>query len=135
MAAERTPLSEPFAFVSDLAGRRAAVTGGARGIGLAVARWLEAADARVTVVDRDFDDQERQLVGQGFELVRADLGQDDPVALAEGLLDRGGPVELIVNNVGVSTDHGFTALDPPDFDRVMAVNLRGPWFMTRRLVQ
>ena len=127
-------MSEPFAFASDLSGRRAVVTGAAHGIGLAVARWLRAADAQVTVIDRDFRDQAQALAGEGFELVSADMGEDDPVSLAEALL-AGGPVELIVNNVGISTDHRFIELDPQEFDRAMSVNLRGPWFMTRRLVQ
>jgi 3-oxoacyl-[acyl-carrier protein] reductase len=127
-------VSEPFAFVSDLAGRRAVVTGGAHGIGLAVARWLLVAGASVAVIDREFRAQEQDLAGEGFELVSADLGAGDPVSLAEELLATG-PVELIVNNVGISTEHSFTELDIAGYDRVMAVNLRGPWFMTRRLVQ
>lgn len=126
-------MTTPFAFAPDLAGRRAVVTGGARGIGNAIGRWLAAAGCAVTLVDRGFPDGEASVGQDTFTRVEADMGDADPQGVAEQVLARG-PIELIVNNVGIDTQHRFTELDRGDFDRVMAVNLRGPWFFTRRLV-
>jgi 3-oxoacyl-[acyl-carrier protein] reductase len=126
-------VSEPFRFTPDLAGRRAVITGGGSGIGLAIGRWLIVAGCSVSLVDETFRDAEA-LAAEGFALLRHDLAVADPAAVAEEALTDG-PVELIVNNVGVDTGHRFTELSAEEFDRVMAVNLRTPWFFTRRLVQ
>jgi NAD(P)-dependent dehydrogenase (short-subunit alcohol dehydrogenase family) len=127
-------VSEPFRFTPDLAGRRAVITGGGSGIGLGIGRWLVAAGCSVSLIDETFHDAEEQLAAEGFALLRHDLAVADPAAVAEEALTAG-PVELIVNNVGISTGHRFTELSAEDYDRVMAVNLRTPWFLTRRLVQ
>jgi NAD(P)-dependent dehydrogenase (short-subunit alcohol dehydrogenase family) len=120
---------------ADLKDRRAVVTGAAHGIGLAIARRLLMAQARVVAVDLDEAALKRSFNGAGGCLwVAKDLARPDMEALAEELL-AGGPIELIVNNVGISTEHGFLDLDEPAFDQVLRTNLRGPLFFTRRLVQ
>jgi 3-oxoacyl-[acyl-carrier protein] reductase len=126
-------VTEPFRFAPDLDGRRAVITGGGSGIGLGIGRWLVAGGCSVTLIDQHFDDG-RGLEEQGFSLLRHDLAVADPAHVAEEVL-ADGVVELIVNNVGVATQHRFTDLDEGDFDRVMAINLRTPWFFTRRLVR
>jgi NAD(P)-dependent dehydrogenase (short-subunit alcohol dehydrogenase family) len=117
----------------DLRGRRAVVTGAARGIGEAIAKWLIMAGADVTVVDKDQETLKRAFRTEPCQVLEADLGADDVLALADELTRRE-PVELIVNNVGVTTRHGFLDIVPDDFDEVLRINLRGPWFFTRRLV-
>ena len=89
--------------LEDLRGRRAVVTGAARGIGEAIAKWLIMAGADVTVIDKD------SLVKEAFrtescQVMEADLHGEDAVALAEELTVNG-PVELLVNNVGITTPH------------------------------
>ena len=89
--------------LEDLRGRRAVVTGAARGIGEAIAKWLIMAGADVTVIDKD------SLVKEAFrtescQVMEADLHGEDVVALAEELTVNG-PVELLVNNVGITTPH------------------------------
>ncbi|MEA2932259.1 MAG: hypothetical protein QOI56_1044 [Actinomycetota bacterium] len=119
----------------DLAGRRAVVTGAAHGIGRGIATRLAACGTEVVAVDTD---------GEGLEQLRAelacvttvgDLGGEDPAGLALRLLDTHGPIDLIVNNVGINLPYGFLDLEEPDFDRALRANLRGPWFFTRQLVQ
>jgi len=117
----------------DLQGRRAVVTGAARGIGEAIAKWLIMAGADVTAVDRDQKGLKRAFRAEPCQILEADLADDDVTGLADELT-RQGPVELIVNNVGVSTRHGFLDIGMPEFDEVLQTNLRGPWFFTRRLV-
>jgi NAD(P)-dependent dehydrogenase (short-subunit alcohol dehydrogenase family) len=117
----------------DLRGRRAVVTGAARGIGEAIAKWLIMAGADVTVIDKD------SLVKSVFrtescQVMEADLYAEDVAGLAEEIL-AGGPVELLVNNVGITTPHGVMQVGEEELDLVLGTNLKGPWLFTRRLVE
>ena len=119
--------------IPDLRGRRAVVTGAARGIGEAIAKWLIMAGADVTVIDRD------SLVKHVFrtescQVMEADLYREDVVALADEILANG-PVELLVNNVGVNTPHGVMQVGADELDLVFGTNLKGPWLFTARLVE
>jgi NAD(P)-dependent dehydrogenase (short-subunit alcohol dehydrogenase family) len=134
---ERAPFEEadPGPLPADLKGRRAVVTGAARGIGLAIARRLIMAEARVVAVDSDQEALEQAFNGaHGCSWVAGDVARPDVVTLAESVL-ADGPVELIVNNLGISTEHSFLDLQEPAFDTVLQTNLRGPLFFTKRLVE
>ena len=121
-------------FLEDLRGRRAVVTGAARGIGEAIANWLIIAGADVTVIDKDEDDLKEAFRTESCQVMKADLGADDVVALADELT-RNQPVELLVNNVGISTPHRFLQIGASELDLVLGTNLRGPWLFTDRLVK
>jgi NAD(P)-dependent dehydrogenase (short-subunit alcohol dehydrogenase family) len=117
-----------------LAGRRAVVTGAGHGIGEAIARRLLDAGALVTAIDRD-EARLASALGSGeWRSLPATVGTDDPVALAETVLAEG-PVELIVNNVAGWTGRAFLDEDPALFAQSLAVNLQGPLFFTKRLIQ
>jgi 3-oxoacyl-[acyl-carrier protein] reductase len=92
----------PLDLPKDLKGRRAVVTGAARGIGQSIAEWLVQAEADVVAVDKDEIALEQSLNATGCQTYKGDLSGEDIDELAEGIL-RNGPVELIVNNVGVTT--------------------------------
>lgn len=117
----------------DLRGRRAVVTGAARGIGEAVARRLIMAGADVTAVDKDGAGLKLAFRAEPCQILEGDLGADDVTDLADDLAGCE-PIELIVNNVGVTTPHGFMEMGRREFDEVMNTNLRGPLFFTQRLV-
>jgi NAD(P)-dependent dehydrogenase (short-subunit alcohol dehydrogenase family) len=117
-----------------VAGGRAVVTGGAAGIGRAIAAALSAAGADVVVVDRDETALAEAARSLGCGAVHADLGADTAATLAERVLDEFGTIDLVVNNVGITTESRFRDLGEDEFDVVFATNLRGPWFFTRRLV-
>lgn len=119
---------------TDLVGRRALVTGAARNIGRATAERLAAAGARVIASDRDVDELEAAFRDEEVDLLPLDLA-GDPSALTTAVLERFGPPELIVNNVGIHTRHRFRELGEKDFDLVFRTNLRGPWFLTKGLVE
>ena len=120
--------------LEDLKGRRAVVTGAARGIGEAVAKWLIMAGAEVTVVDKDAEHLKESFRAEGCQVIEADLYEEDVVGLADELT-RNGPVELVVNNVGITTPHRLLEIGPSELDLVLGTNLRGPWLFTDRLVK
>ncbi|MFC7546784.1 SDR family NAD(P)-dependent oxidoreductase [Plantactinospora sp. GCM10030261] len=116
-----------------LTGKVCAVTGAATGIGYAIARRLAAEGAHVGIADIDSD---------GAARVAADLGETGPEAYAAridvsradevdgfvtGVVDRFGRLDAIVNNAGVAIAGSADALSEEDWDRVVAVNLKGVW--------
>jgi NAD(P)-dependent dehydrogenase (short-subunit alcohol dehydrogenase family) len=121
-------------FLEDLSGRRAVVTGAARGIGEAIAKWLIMAGAEVTVVDKDAGQLKETFRTEDCQVIEADLHTEDVAGVADELT-RNGPVELLVNNVGITTPHRLLELGGPDLDLVLGTNLRGPWLFTDRLVK
>ena len=119
--------------LDDLRGRHAVVTGAARGIGEAIAKWLIMAGADVTVIDRDSRVKD-VFRTESCQVMEADLYDEDVVALADELTVQR-PVELLVNNVGVTTPHRFGQIGATELDLVLGTNLRGPWLFTDRLVK
>ena len=91
--------------------------------------------ALVVAVDSDKETLRATASALGCDAVVGDLSRLDTATLADELNASYGPIELIVNNVGISTPHRFLDLQESDFDRVLHTNLRGPWFFTRRLVE
>jgi glucose 1-dehydrogenase len=124
----------PLALPEDLRGRRAVVTGAARGIGEAIAKWLIMAGAEVVVVDKDDHALARSFSAEPCRLLAGDLGHDGIAELAEELA-ADGPIELVVNNVGVTTRQGVLDVGPSELGQVLVTNLQGPWLFTDRLVK
>jgi NAD(P)-dependent dehydrogenase (short-subunit alcohol dehydrogenase family) len=120
---------------ADLQGKRAIVTGAARGIGQALAEGLAKAGSSVIAVDKDATQLARAFNQvSGVDIVVADIGANDMEDLGRKLVDDYGPIQLIVNNVGIYRPQRFLDIAPADWDEVFATNLRGPWFLTRTLL-
>lgn len=122
----------------DLSGRVGIVTGAARGMGRAYAD--AAASAGAWVVVADIDDAEpvaNDIVEAGGRAlaVRADVSDESSVAaMVQATLDEFGRIDFLVNNAALYATLGlkpFTAIAVHDWDRVMAVNLRGPFLCAR----
>ena len=120
--------------------RVALVTGGSRGIGLGVARALAASGFRVAVNGRraaaDVAGVIAELAGAGAEplYVRADVGDvAGHAAMLDAVRARYGRLDVLVNNAGVAPDVRADLLDatPESFDRLVRINLRGPYFLTQ----
>ena len=125
--------SKGLELLEDLRGRRTVVTGAARGIGEAIAKWLIMAGADVTVIDKDSRVKE-VFRTESCQVMEADLYGEDVVDLADELTGNG-PVELLVNNVGITTPHRLMQIGAAELDLVLGTNLRGPWLFTDRLVK
>jgi NAD(P)-dependent dehydrogenase (short-subunit alcohol dehydrogenase family) len=117
-----------------LAGRAALVTGGTRGLGLAIARAFSAAGADVMVASRKADacrDVAAELRAGGGRAVghACHVGRwDDLERLVEAAYDEFGRVDVLVNNAGVSPQYPTLAKVSEElFDKVLAVNLKGPF--------
>src|SRR5579863_605306 len=117
-----------------LKGKRVLITGGASGIGAATAaRFLEEG-AAVCVLDRDAnanDEIRRRLPGLAGALVAdvSDLKQvqaafNDAVRIMAG-------VDVLINNAGISIRHNFLEITPQDWDKIVAVNLTGVFYMAQ----
>jgi NAD(P)-dependent dehydrogenase (short-subunit alcohol dehydrogenase family) len=119
--------------LDDLRGRRAVVTGAARGIGEEIAKSLIAVGADVTVVDKDGERLKEAFRGGPAQVLDGDLN-GDVIGLADDLT-RDGPVELLVNNVGVTTPHRLLEVGGEELDLVLGTNFKGPWLLTDRLVK
>jgi NAD(P)-dependent dehydrogenase (short-subunit alcohol dehydrogenase family) len=118
----------------NLNGRVAIVTGAARGIGAQFAEALAAAGAKVVVTDvLDGSAVAKRINAAGGEAIfcQADVTSAQSVAaLVAETLTRFATVDVLVNNAGIFADLAkkpFTAIDGAEWDRVMAVNVRGPF--------
>lgn len=112
-----------------LDGRTAIVTGGAKGIGLAVVRRLAAEGARVMIADIDeaAGAAAVEAVNNGGEVrfTAADVSERlDVHNLVAKTIDAYGSIDALVNNAGVVHAASFLELEEADFDRVLNINLK-----------
>lgn len=112
-----------------IAGATAFVTGGASGIGLAIAEALIGEGARVMITDIDQAALDRAVAGLGPDAasVLLDVRDRDGWGAAKAAVEaRFGPVDILVNNAGIGPDgHALSDMDPVAFDRVIAIKLTG----------
>jgi NAD(P)-dependent dehydrogenase (short-subunit alcohol dehydrogenase family) len=116
-------------------GKSAIVTGAARGIGRATAELLSTLGASVVALDRDEDALHANLGTDGCAHWVVDMADDAVEEAAEEIWQRHGPIQLLVNNVGIDSSERFFDLNRSEFDRVFSTNLRGPWFFTRQIAR
>jgi glucose 1-dehydrogenase len=125
-----------------LQGKVAIVTGAGTGIGQAIATRLGAEGAKVIVDYVGHSDGAQktaraiQEAGGEAEIVQADVTSLDQVrTLVDTAWSRFGSADILVNNAGMEKKSAFWDTPEADYDQVMAVNLRGPFFLTQRFVQ
>jgi NAD(P)-dependent dehydrogenase (short-subunit alcohol dehydrogenase family) len=120
-----------------LYGKRALITGGTTGIGLETARQFLAEGARVLVTG--LDDERlaaaRKELGGDALVARIDAGNAKAQAqLAARIADSFGQLDVAVINAGVGVFRPLDGWDEESFDRSMAINLKGPFFLMQALL-
>jgi glucose 1-dehydrogenase len=125
-----------------LQGKVAIVTGASSGIGQGIAKRLGSVGAKV-VVDyvghpEGAEETARAIKDAGgeAEIVEADVTSIDAVrALVDAAWARFGSADILVNNAGMEKKSEFWETSEADYDQVMAVNLRGPFFLSQAFVR
>lgn len=118
--------------MSLLEGRVAVVTGGAQGIGLAIAAAFVREGARVVVGDLDPGTARETLGSEVARAVRCDVtSAADVSALLDTARTEFGSVDVMVNNAGITRDATMRKMSEEDFDQVISVHLKGTWHGTR----
>ncbi len=119
----------------------ALVTGGGRGIGAAISKRL-AADGIPVALSYNEDasaaeDTKSSIIAAGGRAMALKLSVEDrssiEAALAD-IADRFGPVSVLVNNAAIAQEKPFDTITDADWDRMLAVNLRGPFALTQELL-
>jgi len=120
-----------------LAGKRALVTGGNRGLGLAFVRGLAEAGAEVVFVARDAQRNAAAVnalaqTGVQVQALDVDLVSDDgPAQALARTLEHLGGLDILVNNAGVAIHRPALEIPDEEWDRVIDLNLRSLWRMCR----
>jgi NAD(P)-dependent dehydrogenase (short-subunit alcohol dehydrogenase family) len=124
-----------------LDGRRALVTGAARGLGKVIAAALAEAGADVVVASRTLAECQKtaaeisQQTGRKAHAIAADVTRAAEVAglvaAAQGAI---GPIDILVNNAGINIRGPIQQLKETDWDAVVDVNLKAPWLCCREVI-
>lgn len=123
----------------DLTGKNAVITGGARGIGYAIAERLLDAGARVAICatkQASLDAAVASLSAKGevFGAV-ADVSKlEDARRFVTDVVARFGGIDILVNNAAIRTYKSVAELGPEEWDRMLAVNLSGPFYMSHEVL-
>lgn len=129
-----------MAFLLDLSGRVALVTGAARGLGFALARGLFRAGALVVLNGRDAAALERarlELDPQGAHSDVAVFDVTDRAAVHAGvaaLEARHGAIDVLVNNAGIQRRHPIEDFPAEDWDAIIATNLTAPFLVAQAVI-
>ncbi|REE93950.1 SDR family NAD(P)-dependent oxidoreductase [Cupriavidus plantarum] len=125
-----------------LQGKTALVTGAATGIGQAIALRLAQEGANIVVAAHHDNAQaqaaieELRRTGRQAYLVSGDVGNvADARTMMDAAVQAAGAIDILVNNAGVEIRAAFTDVSEEDYDRVLATNLKGPFFLTQAFVR
>ena len=120
--------------------RAAIVTGAGNGLGLAIARKFAASDSRVLLVDRDpvvrdHIGQDDLPEGVAFALVQELAAREAARAIFEQAFSLLGRVDTLINNAAWSLHRALLDTTPEEFDQLVAVNQRAPFFLPQQFLK
>ncbi len=122
----------------ELNGRVAIVTGGAQGIGAAIARTLKREGASVIVADINEEGAKAFAaeLGEDCRGIRTDVSDmEDLDRLVAFALENYGKIDILVNNAGISRQVDFLEIEKDEFEKFIQVNLEGMVFLTQRVMK
>ncbi|CCH54771.1 short-chain dehydrogenase/reductase SDR [Fibrisoma limi BUZ 3] len=122
----------------DLSGKTAIVTGGSKGLGLAMAAGLASAGANLMIVNRTAGEgaQAAEELSQVYGIkaisVPTDItNQEQTEAMAKVAMDTFGRIDVLINSAGINIRGPIDELSLGDFNQVMQVNVNGTWLCSR----
>jgi gluconate 5-dehydrogenase len=122
----------------DLTGKAAIITGGSKGLGLAMAAGLASAGANVMLVNRNKEEgivaakEVSRDFGTKAISFAADVShKEETEAMANAALDAFGRIDILINSAGINIRGPIDELTPEDFIKVMQVNVTGTWLCCR----
>jgi NAD(P)-dependent dehydrogenase (short-subunit alcohol dehydrogenase family) len=124
--------------MADMTGQVALVTGGVRGIGLAISERLSERGVEVAAgYSRDKEAAERfRERHPGSSVHQGNIGSvDDCERVVQEVLDTHGKLDILVNNAGITADKTVRKMTPQEWDRVVQVNLSGAFYLSRAILQ
>lgn len=116
------------------------VTGGSRGIGAGIARYLASQGARVAITYASRSDSAEEVIGQlpgdGHFHFKMDVSDEGSVAAGiSQALETFGGLDGLVNNAGITADQLLLRMKTEDFDRVVQTNLRGAFLCSKAVLK
>jgi NAD(P)-dependent dehydrogenase (short-subunit alcohol dehydrogenase family) len=122
----------------DLSGKSAIITGGSKGLGLAMAAGLASAGADIMLVNRNAEEGEKaakQLCAD-FRIKAisfpADItNQQQTEKMASAAIDAFGKIDILINSAGINIRGAIDEVTPEDFNKVIQVNVNGTWLCCR----
>jgi acetoacetyl-CoA reductase len=126
--------------MGDMTGQVALVTGGIRGIGLAICERLMGRGVTVAAGYSRDSDASRQFAGKygshGATVHQGNIGSnDDCRRVVQEVLDAHGHLDILVNNAGITMDKTVRRMTPQEWDHVIHVNLSGAFYLSRAILQ
>lgn len=125
----------------DLSGKTAVITGGSKGLGLAMAAGLASAGASIMLVNRNAAEgkQAAEEISSDYAVkatsFSADVGnQKEAEAMANIAIDTFGKIDILINSAGINIRGPIDELSLEDFNKVMHVNVTGTWLCSRAVV-
>lgn len=131
----------PFSKLLDLSSKTAIITGGARGIGFGIATRLAEAGAKVVIADTRkeiADDVVLQLTEKGFKAIAIAMDvskEEDVQKMVSETVGSFGGIDILVNNAGIYPNTLVMNMTSENFDKVIAVNLKGVFLCTKKVAE
>jgi NAD(P)-dependent dehydrogenase (short-subunit alcohol dehydrogenase family) len=126
--------------MADMTGQVALVTGGIRGIGLAISQRLMDRGVKVAAGYSRDSEASRQFLDKyaerGATIHQGNIGSnDDCERVVQEVLDQHGRLDVLVNNAGITVDKTVRRMTPEEWDKVLHVNLSGAFYLSRAILQ
>ncbi len=115
-------------------GKIAIVTGGVRGIGLAISNRLVKDGAFVYIIDKSVPENFEIDAGDSYSLFEGDISKRENVtAFIKKVIEEKNRIDILVNNAGIIKDNVIWKMTEEQFDDVLKVNLKGSWLLCKEV--